>query len=270
MPTDTPGLYLDALVFDILHAPGTTREVDGLERIARAAGFEAGRPLTWLEPACGTGRYLAELARRGHRVIGFDRDRGMVAFAQRRLKRFKKRRSTRVFAADLTGFGSRIRAASVDVAFNPINTIRHLDSDAAMFEHFEQTARVLRPGGIYVIGIGLSWYGYETPSEDVWEARQGGTRVKQIIEFIPARSARERKEWAYSHLVVRQTRNGRTTEEHRDSSYWLRTYSRGQWRALIRKSGFVLERVVDERGRETDPGPLGYALYVLRKPVTRR
>ena len=270
MPTESPGLYADAQMYDILHGPGTKDEVDGLERIASEAfGQDRGR-LVWLEPACGTGRYLAELARRGHHVIGFDRNPGMVSFARERLRPFQRKRAVRVFGAELTSFAAKVKPSSVDVVFIPINTVRHLESDAAMLRHFGHVRRVLRPGGVYIVGVGLSWYGYETPTEDVWEGEKRGTHVKQIIEFIPARNARERKEWAYSHLVIRRTGRARVTEEHRDSSYWLRTYSRGQWRALLRKSRLKLHGVVDQRGETTDPGPIGYALYVLRKPLTPR
>jgi hypothetical protein len=137
-----------------------------------------------------------------------------------------------------------------------------------MLRHLAQVGRTLRPGGLYIVGMSLSWYGYETPSEDVWQGRAGAIRVKQIVEFIPPTRRGDRREWAHSHLVIRRGKRG--LEEHRDSRYWLRTYSGVQWRVLIRRSGFELEATVDERGRPIDPGPLGYALYVLRKPATQR
>jgi len=39
-------------------------------------------PLTVLDAGCGTGRVAAELAERGHDVVGIDRDSSMVATAQ--------------------------------------------------------------------------------------------------------------------------------------------------------------------------------------------
>ena len=39
-------------------------------------------------------------------------------------------------AAKLAG----LKPGSVDFAFNPVNTIRHLESDRAMLDHFEQMA----------------------------------------------------------------------------------------------------------------------------------
>ena len=52
--------------YDILHAAGTAEEVDGLEAIASRWVRPASRgPMRWLEPACGTGRYLRVIAGRG-------------------------------------------------------------------------------------------------------------------------------------------------------------------------------------------------------------
>lgn len=260
MESDTPGLYLDAEVYDILHAPGTAAEARGLERLVRR-WLPAGRePLTWLEPACGTGRYLAALAPRGHRVFGFDRDAGMVRYARRRIGAGRGR----IFSAEMTDFASRMGRTRVDVAFNLINTIRHLESDRAMLAHLAEVGRVLRPGGLYLVGLSVSAYGMEFPTEDVWVGRRGGVQVKQVVSYVPPTSGR--RERVYSHLVVTRGR----VEEHRDSAYWLRCYSGEQWRRIVARSGFTLEAVVNERGDRIDPGPCGYGVYVLRRPALTR
>ena len=65
-------LYDDPAVYDILHTPGTAREIDVLEFIEATCGQPGGR---WYEPACGTGRYLRVAAGRGRRVGGTLRSR---------------------------------------------------------------------------------------------------------------------------------------------------------------------------------------------------
>ena len=255
------GLYEDPAVYDILHARGTAREVRGLLRIAgRFAGM---RKQTWLEPACGTGRYLWAAARLGVRGIGFDRSPGMIEYAKTGPE--KPRPGThrpRFFVGDMTDFASLVPLGTVHMAFNVINTIRHLQSEKALLAHFREVRRVLRPGGAYVVGITLTSYGMEYPSEDVWHGARGGCRVKQVVQYVPpigVTEERRRREMVHSHLVV--ARGGRA--EHRDWSYPLRCYSETQWRAAVRRGGLRVLGLVDDDGRDIVASPSGYGLWVL-------
>jgi SAM-dependent methyltransferase len=258
------GLYDDPEVYDILHAPGTAAEVRGLERMARR--FVGPVPLTWLEPACGTGRYLRALAERGHRCIGFDLSAEMVGYARRSStgKRHQgpqtsRHRGARFWVAEMTDFAEAVRRR-IDVAFNLINTVRHLETDRAMVRHLREMREALRPRGVYLVGISLTQYGLEIPSEDVWEGRRDGVRVKQVVQFIPPLLETQRRERAQCHLVV--TRAGR--EEHRDSRYWLRCYGREQWERVVSRGGFEPAAVVDAEGREKRTPSWGYGVWVLR------
>jgi SAM-dependent methyltransferase len=265
----TTSLYDDPLVYDVLFAPGTTGEVDALERIAGDWVRTRGGARTWLEPACGPGRYLRVLARRGYAVIGFDRNSAMIAFARRRVAavwRGPRARAPRLFVADMTDFDLGRRRA--DFAFNLFNTIRHLDSDAAMQAHFAAMARALRPGGVYAVGLSTSLYGREPMDEDVWEARRGGLRARQTVQYLPPgvleerppSRAHRRLERVVSH--VRVERRGRRAE-HRDSTYDLRCYDEGQWRRLVARSALVEIGAVDSAGRRIAPATSSYAIRLL-------
>jgi hypothetical protein len=85
--------------------------------------------------------------------------------------------------------------------------------------------------------------------------------VQQVVQFVPPRRKRERRERVHSHLVV--MRGG--SEEHRDSSYWLRTYSREEWMGLIERSALRYLGVADESGRRAIASGSGYAVWVLGK-----
>lgn len=258
------GLYTDPAVYDILHTPGTAEEVDGLERIARRWGrAPRGRSLVWMEPACGTGRYLRLAARRGHRALGIDRSAPLISYARGVARAMGVSRRTDLRVGDMTRLPGAWRG-KVDLAFCLINSIRHLASDGAMLRHLRSVAGALRPGGVYCVGITLTSYGMEYPSEDVWEGRRGGCRVKQVIQFVPpldARAERARAERAFSHLIV--TRGDRV--EHRDSAYVLRTYSRVQWESLVRRSPLRVRATVDEVGAPVTLTPSGYAVWVLER-----
>lgn len=274
---DRQGLYADPALYDILYTPGTAAEVDALERIERAVqGPGAARPgRLWFEPACGTGRCLRVAARRGRQVAGFDREPAMLAYAQARLDAARRRGGdaggrarARLFAADLADFAAPAAAAglrpgSVDLAFITVNSLRHLGSDKDMLRHFAQVRDLLRPGGLYIVGISLTDYAWLWPDEDLWTAARGPCRVSQLINWLPPEpgTPRGRLERALSHLTV--TRPGGTT--HLDDAYDLRCYDERQWARLVAASALRRAGSFDARGRPLPPGTWPYQLEALRR-----
>lgn len=271
MTSSRSGLYDDPAIYDILHAPGTADEVDGLEAIERRFVPDAltARARLWLEPACGTGRYLREAARRGIDTAGFDLSPGMIDYAVAHAPKPGPGVGKSAYAlADMTEFAKAIGRARVSFAFNPINTVRHLTSDAAMLAHFDQIARVLAPGGVYVVGLSLTAYGCESPSEDVWVGARGRVRVTQVVQFIPPRWERNpstRSEQVVCHLAIERPGG----VEHRDSVYRLRTYSLAQWESLVGRSALRIVESIDEVGERYPAGDGGYHLFVLERPTNR-
>jgi len=247
--------YDDPVVYDVLHAPGTAREVRGLLRIADTHAPAATRPRTWLEPACGTARYLRLIARRGERVFGFDASPDMIAYARTRLRA----PDDALFVADMADFHTHFDNDSIDVAFNLVNSIRHLHSDKAMLDHLRGVRCALRPHGIYVVGIHLSADGLEPITEDVWQGARGPLRVVQVVQYEPPRD-HTRLEKVVSEMIVATP----TRERHIGSVYHLRTFNRAQWRALLHRAGFEIAAVVDELGRPAPEADGAYALFILR------
>lgn len=247
-------------VYDVLHTPGTAGEADLLEGLVRRHDAPGGSRRRWLEPACGTGRYLRVLAGRGHRVTGFDVDPGMLAYARKTLLRRGLQRRATVFQADMAAFADRLPEASHHVAFQTVNTLRHLLDARAVRQHFEDMARVLERGGLYIVGISLSRYDDEEPSEDVWTARRGGCSVRQIVQYLPP-ERRARRETVLSHLQVDRP-SGRT---YHDSHYELRSYDEAQWRSVVRQSGFERLGAIDDLGVDVGDRVVNYQLEVLRR-----
>jgi SAM-dependent methyltransferase len=253
---DKIGLYADARIYDILHTPGTAEEVDGLVRTEALFSHANSHSRLWLEPACGTGRYLRVARARGINCLGFDLSADMIDYARTRAARASSNAHERYFVASMCDFARDIHRP-VSFAFNLINTIRHLDSDTAMLEHFEQIAQVLSPKGIYAVGVSLSHYGQENPSEDVWKGARGPCRVRQVVRFTPP--TRGRKEQVDSRLTV-TTPTGRSRHK---STYFLRTYSQKQWLSLIARSHLRLVETVDPNGSPTPVPEVGYAVFLL-------
>jgi SAM-dependent methyltransferase len=260
------GLYTDPAVYDILHAPGTAAEIDAHEKVERT--LMPGRlkkSRLWFEPACGSGRYLKVAAGRGRKVAGFDLDPGMIAYAAERanLKR------ANLFTADMNDFSSAARRAgiapaSADFAFQPVNSIRHLDSDKAMLAHLDQMARILKPGALYVVGISLTNYDWLEPEEDVWTGARGRCRVHQLVNFLPPEpgTKRARAETVLSHLTITRPRG----TEHRDATYDLRTYDVKQWNALVKRSPLERAGSFDAFGDPLAGRVLNYQFEALCRP----
>jgi len=282
--------YSDPSGYDILHAPGTAAEVDGLQRLEKRFA-PTGRRGAWLEPACGTARYLRVAAQRGRRVLGFDASEGMIEYARARLERLGPQVSRRatLLVADMETFDTAVaspframgvsRGARADgnsgtrnigrkpdatpritFAFNLINTFRHLESDAAALAHLRAVRGVLARGGVYALGVSLSGYGNEFPSEDVWEARRGKVHVRQVAQYTPPASRRQRFEQVHNVVVIQRPNRD---DEVQTSSYRLRTYNRAQFEALIERAGFEVAGHVDDAGRDAPIVEPGYGIWIL-------
>lgn len=264
------GLYACPAIYDILATPGTARELDRLQRLARrycipparrpaAPGMAPSQPAPlWLEPACGSGRFVRLAAARSLRVMGFDREPAMVAYARAALTRRGLTKRARVFMADLTDFARLIRPGSLDFAFILDNTIRLLLSDAAMLTHFAQIACALRPGGIYAVGISLDPSG-PTWDEDLWIGRRGACCVSQVVNYVPPALDTPRRERVISHVSIQRPRG----VEHRDDAFELRTYTPCQWEGLVRRSALRCVASLDARGRPLAGRRLAYQIEVL-------
>jgi SAM-dependent methyltransferase len=96
-------------------------------------------PAAVLDAACGTGRYSAYLAGRGHRVIGVDRSPAMLAKARQKLPRSEFR------DGDLEALP--LESGSVDAAVCALALV-HLPEVA---KAVAELARVVRPGGRLMI-----------------------------------------------------------------------------------------------------------------------
>ena len=257
-------------VYDILHLPGTAAELDGLERMALRYVRTSARAQSWLEPCCGTARFVRLAARRGTRITGVDLSRPMLDYARARLDALGPvvARRADLVEGDITRIDQLTGAGRYDFAFCLINSLRHLPGDAAMRAHLAAMRNALKPGGVYAVGLNfggvVNGYPLEFPSEDVWRASRGRVRVRQVVQYDtpqdPGPGART--ENVYSVVTVR--RGGRAPETY-ESFYRLRTYTRSQWSALCSRSGFESVATVDENGREVSVGDAGYGIHILMR-----
>jgi SAM-dependent methyltransferase len=128
-------------------------EEDGVfapEAVEATAEFLAG--LAWdgtaLELGIGTGRIALPLARRGIRVSGIDLSPDMVA-------QLRAKAGGDALPVAIGDFASTVVDGTFSLCYLVFNTIMNLTSQDAQVACFENAARHLRPGGFFVIEVGV-------------------------------------------------------------------------------------------------------------------
>jgi SAM-dependent methyltransferase len=178
-----------------------------------------------LEPGCGGGRLVLEMARRGFELTAFDNNPHSIAYVTRRLARAKLRGE--VLAADLANFKLR---RPVDAAFCTFNTFRHLTSEAAALEHLNSVAAAVRPGGIYVLGFHLLPLDAAEECIERWRASRGQTNVVFTLRVVDT-NRRQRIENLRVTMLVRTPRR----ELRLATEFPLRMYTARQFKQLLAK-----------------------------------
>jgi SAM-dependent methyltransferase len=216
--------------YDILLDEDNARDADFLEALLARYGATNGRRV--LEPACGSGRLLVELARRGWEATGLDLSEPMVRYARQRLA--QEGLAGEVLHAPMQGFDLSGR---FDLAHCLVSTFKYLLDERTARDALGCVARALRPGGVFALGLHLTDYAQDRRQRERWVGRRGGTQVVCNLQSWPP-DCRRRRERLRSRLTV--VRRG--VVERTETSWDFRTYDEAQ---LARLLGSVreLERV---------------------------
>lgn len=250
--------YDTPLYYDIIYDADTRKEADLLEHVfVRFA--RAGRTHRVLEPACGSGRLVIEMARRGWSVSGFDGSAKMLGFARERLK--KAGLKARLWEGRMQSFEVP-SGARYDLAHCLINTFRYLLTEKDARSFFQRVSVALRPGGVFVLGLHLTDYDRTTCEHERWVMDRKGVHVVCNTRTWPA-DRKTRIEKLRTRLVI--THRGRT---HRQETVWeYRTYDVPQLKRLLKTAAPELEIVAchDFSYDPADPRGFGdeYADLVL-------
>ena len=228
--------YSHPKYYEAIFGTDTVQEMDFLLAVNQHHG--TGGPLL-LEPACGAGRLVAEAARRGLDIIGYDISEPMLAHARRRLSP-ARRRQVRLFQSRMESFSAPEMEGCVDLAFNLVSTFRYLDSEAAARAHLQSTRRLLKPKGLYVLGFHLTDYVRSTPERERWVGHVGrDTVVCNTREQVPDRRLRR------SAMRNRLRISGPGRDWLIETKWFFRTYDLTQARRLFRSAGLHLLATYD-------------------------
>jgi len=223
---------------------------------------------TWLggkakrlfEPACGTGRLLYGLVKRGFEVEGIDLNPKAVAFSNQRFERHG--RVPAAWVADMSDFRPRRKW---DLAFNTINSFRHLTTSKAALNHLRCMAENTRPGGIYLVGLHLVPTSGEPCGEESWSARRGSLSVRTRM-WTAQRSLRQRFEkFGMTFEIQTPSRKFRIADE-----LVMRSYTHQQFHSLVKDSqAWEIVETYDFAYDINDPIKIDSTtedvIYVLRK-----
>ena len=244
--------------YDIALQSYTQLEADFIEAACRKyCPFAARR---FLEPACGTGRLVTELAARGYQVTGFDLGQPALSYLRRRLARLRLHAET--FEANMSDFHL---SQPVDAAYCTVNTFRHLLTEQAARGHLECIAGTLRPGGIYILGLNVLSLAINKEDTERWTQRRGDTRVTVTLRVLRT-DLRHRVERLQVHMLVLR----RSEELHLRYEFQFRTYTVRQFRRLLGSvSSLELCDVYDFHYDIRQPFALNdqmaYQVFVLRR-----
>ncbi len=218
--------YDTPLYYDIIFDADTPKEGAFLDELHERFG-RGGKSRQMLEPACGSGRLVLEMARRGWRVSGFDGNERMLEFAEERMK--KPDLKARLWFDWMQSFEPR-GVQSFDFAHCLVSTFKYLLTEKDAVACLQRVAAALKPGAIFALGVHLTEYTNSKEDHERWVAEREGIHVTCNTHTWPA-DRRRRVEDIRTRLTICD--DGR---RHVQETRWqFRTYNAAQLRALLRK-----------------------------------
>lgn len=218
--------YDTPLYYDIIFDADTPKDGTFLEAAYQHYSLGRGSKRV-LEPACGSGRLLSEMAWRGWKTFGFDLSQPMLDYATDRLA--QQNLKAKLWQDRMESF-TLPKGPPFDLAHCLVSTFKYLLTEAHAVAHLRLVAESLRPGGIYVLGIHLTDYSRTTCEHERWVAERDNVHVVCNTRDWPADKS-TRLEDVRNRLRI--TSDGKS---HTQETKWqFRTYSAAQMKALLRK-----------------------------------
>jgi len=172
--------------FDMVFRDETTMEVEFFEEAFKR--FATGKVRKVLEPGCGSGRLITEMASRGYKCTGIDLSVPSLRYLEKRLAR--RGLKADLHKTDFTNINLNQRNGNpeqFDAAFCTFNTFRHLTTEEAAVSHLNTVAKHLRPGGLYILGFHIIPLDVAESCIERWTATHSQTTVHvtlRVTEFM--------------------------------------------------------------------------------------
>ena len=167
---EASGVYDHPKYWDLAFADETAEELRFVSELAETLSLKI--PPHVYEPGCGGGRLVHAMAERGMQVAACDLSEAAVAHTQQRLR--DAGLTAEVAVADMRTY---VPGHRLDIAFCPVNTFRHLTTEADAQAHLHAVASAVRAGGLYAIGLHLAPPDIDPDDEETWTASEDDVSV---------------------------------------------------------------------------------------------
>ena len=221
MQTTNASIYDFPTYYDLVFGSDTASEMRFLQ--ACFEQFVDGTVERVFEPACGTGRLLYRMGKRGLAVGGIDLNEKAIAYCNERLERFQI--EGRAMVGDMSDFETE---HPYDASFNTINSFRHLSTESAARGHLESMAQATRQGGIYVLGLHLTPTQGEPTEEEGWTARRGQLAINTYMWPVGKEKAKRIDRYGIRFDIHKPTGSTRI-----EDVLELRSYTAPQFEELL-------------------------------------
>lgn len=218
--------YDTPLFYDIVFDGDSPAEGAFLEAVHREYGRGNRSKRSVIEPACGSGRLLLEMAKRGWSVAGFDANFQMLDFARKRMKGNGQR--GKIWEDRMESF--RVpRNRKFDLAHCLVSSFKYLLTESHAEACLQGVADCLKPGGVFALGLHMTDYDNLRVTHERWVDSRDGVKVVSNTRTWPA-DVERRIEPIRSRLKVTFPDG----EERFQETHWeARTYSASELRALV-------------------------------------
>jgi SAM-dependent methyltransferase len=110
---------------------------------------QCGSPI--LELACGTGRVLIPVAEAGFEIYGLDLSENMLDRCRRKVAERGLGERVHLLLADMAQY--ELPRADFGLAYVPVRSFMHLNTQAEQLACLERTCHHLRPGGLFIVDV---------------------------------------------------------------------------------------------------------------------
>jgi len=196
-----------------------------------------------LELGCGSGRVLVRIARSF--LIGIDRSAPMLRLARRRVARLHPSRRPILIRGDIRAIP--LRTASVDLVIAPYGILQSLIRKPDLSRTLAETARVLRPGGLFIADLVPDLPKWEPYQRQVRLHGRHGTGQVTLVESV--RQDRRRGLTTFEEEFVEagpppSADSPRRVRIAARFSLTFRTVPMTEIRRRVERAGFRVERIL--------------------------
>lgn len=211
--------------WDLAFRDETPAEADFFEAACRRYGKRPLRRL--LEPGCGGGRLVVEMAARGYDVSGFDLSEPAIKYLQRRLRR--RGLSGEAYVDDMTSFQVD---RPFDCVVNTFNTFRHLLDEESAQAHLNSVAEALEPDGLFILGLHIIPPDADDEAIERWSAKHAGVKVTVTMRVLQTDWERRQEQLRFNLRVRHGDRDLKLRTD-----YPLRLYRADDVRRMLKVNG---------------------------------